>query len=1130
MESAEHVSLVKLTTTANTGKHASGKAAVKYSVHGKPMFDTSTTYRLAREGNVEELKTMTEMIGFTFKGVNSDGRTLLHVATIANQCEMIKYLVSCGSDLNAVDNNGDTALHLAVSNRHIEATQALLNHGADDTIINNQSDAPLHIAARNDHGAMVAAMLEYPITLVVKGLRKRSPLHVIAENDCIEVLKVFHNHILKDKNNNTCFRLCDKDEDELTPIHLAARKGSHRVLECMMDWGKAHGYSADKVLDFLDEENNTPLHTAVDGGHEEVVRVLLSFGASPADCKASQFTPMHLACSQGKLKMAELMVKFGGSDVITCRDAFGQTPLHSSTLPPSTLVLSYLISNGAQINDCNCQGQTSLITATLSGNLAAVKLLLNSGADPLIKDQKGDNPLHYAIERNRKAIAKCLLNHPMASQMLIETNHSGSSPIDCALKHGLSDLVSKMLQLLEGSHYEHRDDQGCNYLHLAALGGDWKTVTAILDIPACHVFLNETTKNGTTPLHLATAGGHLQCVEILLSHGAMTHKCSYGITPFMLACYRGHAECAKVLYEAHPFQKNWCNDEGNTALHFAALARSSACVSLALDLGVSLTYNNKQESFLNIIIENVDAESASAVIQHDRWSECLRFRSPLLPHPMVGLVAKLPDVAKAVLNRCHKKSLLPRDHVDYWESYSFEHLKIDQFDQIPTSKEVDDVEKNDSMEAEMPLAMSTGIQYNSSIAINSPTEEHPYMILKKMALLKREALLNHIVVDAYIKKKWNAYGRFVFGISLMITFLKTLFLSIFINSAFLTSKNITQNETTRNYLSVDSEIIAVITLLFNTFRAMWIILHLISYGYRVLNITKSLSMWIGAASVITTYIFIVSAIIRGYGGIMWTAGALAVFFGWFGVAIELSLFDLFGIYVVMFLHVTKTLFLVLCLCLPFILAFGLAIYILASGDPNFTTIGYSLFTASSYLIGLIDYGQFIEDISSGTLSNVPLVVILVILVVIVLAIAFNKLLVGLAVGDTDQIQQTAQVHRQATRISTLIHLEKAMPQCLKQRFNFIDLKVYPNKKIPFLQQMWRYFWRSIKNENHEDEDTSEGTTDHNSSTIQSEECCLLRLKQQVEEMAARQERMMEMFQQLQQSKMETISAKLKISV
>ena len=363
------------------------------------------------------------------------------------------------------------------------------------------------------------------------------------------------------------------------------------------------------------------------------------------------------------------------------------------------------------------------------------------------------------------------------------------------------------------------------------------------------------------------------------------------------------------------------------------------------------------------------------------------------------------------------------------------------------------------------------------------------------------------------------------------------FLSIFVKNLFPGYQNGTQNLTTNNHLSTSSTAIALITLVFTTLRAVWVSLSLIRYGYQVLNINKSLSLWMGGASVVSSYIFLLSAVIRGYNGTLWTAGALAVFFGWFCVALELSLFDLFGIYVVMFVQVTRTLLTVLCLCFLFLLAFGLALYILGAADPTFSTIGYSIFTVSSYLLGQINYQQIVFDQDNGTLSNAPLVFLLIALGAITLAIAFNNLLVGLAVGDIGKMQNTAFVHRQVSRILTLIHLENTIPQCLTKKFNFVDLKVYPNKKVTFLQQMWRHFWRTIKNASPEnDESDSEGPTDHyfpENDESDSEgptdhyfgvKHCdkrLLKLNQQVEEMAVKQERILELIQQqLHQSKME----------
>ena len=474
---------------------------------------------------------------------------------------------------------------------------------------------------------------------------------------------------------------------------------------------------------------------------------------------------------------------------------------------------------------------------------------------------------------------------------------------------------------------------------------------------------------------------------------------------------------------------------------------------------------------------------------------------------MVGLIEKLPDVAKAVLDRCHAKSLLPRDHLDYWESYNFTHLRIDgHVNQPPVTPNVEANNPRDAKELYYRAVLMIG---RTGLSSDNPQKEQPYIVLEKMVMLKRGTLLNHPIVTAYIKQKWKSYGRFVFLTALLIAFLQALFFSIFLSTVQLDH---TRAENTTDHSKDGAFDLFAITFLFTTLRVLWVVLNILLCGLEAFNISKNLSLWIGGASVITSYIFIFSAAVRGYDSNLWTAGALAVFFGWFGVAIELSLFDLFGIYVIMFLHVTRTLFLVLSLCSLFLLAFGLAFYIPASGDPNFSTIGYSLFTVSSYLLGQINYEQFLEDEQDGVLSNGPVVFMLVALAAIILAIAIKNLLIGLAVRDIGRIQQLALVHRHSSHISTFTHLERAMPQCLKYKFNFVDLKVYPNKKASFLQQMWRYCWRAIKNENPEDEDSASEGTAHKKTMLSEEN--LSKLEKQLEDLTARDKRILELIEQL----------------
>ena len=67
-------------------------------------------------------------------------------------------------------------------------------------------------------------------------------------------------------------------KDGNTSAHIAAKKGSVRVLEELLKFDKSIvTTSRNRITD------STPLHVATEGGHTDVVKLLISNGASPLD-------------------------------------------------------------------------------------------------------------------------------------------------------------------------------------------------------------------------------------------------------------------------------------------------------------------------------------------------------------------------------------------------------------------------------------------------------------------------------------------------------------------------------------------------------------------------------------------------------------------------------------------------------------------------------------------------------------------------------------------------------------------------------------------------------------------------------------------------------------------------------
>ena len=1079
--------------------------------------------KLAAQGDLDGLKACIESFGLTLKETDKNGCTLLHHATYHDQLVVMEYLIESGANLDAVETDGNTALHIAVQREFIDAVNLLLKSGASDTILNKQLDAPLHIIVRMTvtNKELLAAFLQHQsIELMIAGYHQRTPTHIIAEHDKFEIWDKFGAAIavrLRENKEGVKERLCATDADGLTAIHLAARKGSHRVLKFMMESSKELSVPTDVVLGYLDEENSTPLHAAVDGGHLQVVKVFLEYGASPLVSRGDLIPALHLACSQGKIDMVKAMVEAHGCEILSELDQYQRSPLHYSALSINGAgIISYIMEQVAhpELDAEDQQGRTPLHSAVTSGNVASAKELLAKGGNPLAQCKSGDNALHLAVIHNRKPIVSVLLDHQCASDMVLACNEKGDSPIHLALKLKLAHVVSDMVAVIRFQLQNIKDAQGNNYLHLAAKSGDWKALEILFNIPTCQKLLNETNEYGATPLHMAAKQGHQCCSAALLGQGAMVHRCHEGKTPFMDACRNGHAACARVLYTAHPFQVDWTDHAGNTALHYAAKSGDPNTVKEALDMGCQITHNNDLESFLDVIISSSSKDCAMAVVNHSRWQECLDFQSPLSLHPMIRLIVNMPDVAKSVLDRCHKKSKLHETDHDFCEAFDFKYVRLEIPHCLTSLLNSQSVMPNTTDELH-----PGSIRYKGSKTAHKPpqklTQENlkkedgipPSMVaLQTMLQYKRANLLIHPVVSTYLKQKWNKYGRALY-LSLYLTellmvILLTAFIAVVPNPT-IQSTNTSQasnfsgdyslnGSTSNDGLSSSAQALRVLVLILNSVLTLIIAVLLTRYGQHSLRIVTSSPFLVHILTFALVYIFLLAPNPLT----LWPVGALACFSSWFDLFLGLEFFGTFGVYVKMFLQIVRTVFKVLVICSLLIFAFAVVFYMLAGSITQFSMISYSLFLMFGYMMGEIQYDLFIVEDSLGRLRYGYFVFIVVIILTIVMSIVMANLLIGLAVGDIERIKHNALLETRSVEIRFFSLVDFVMPNKLQDYWKTFHLKLYPNSPVSRLHKVWRTVSKTFKTSLFNDLDTDSPTNALN-STITEE---LIAVKKQLAQM------------------------------
>ena len=153
------------------------------------------------------------------------------------------------------------------------------------------------------------------------------------------------------------------------------------------------------------------------------------------------------------------------------------TPLHGAAYRGDVDKVRELLKHGRY--DVNCRDEhewTPLHGACARGHVDMVRMLISEfQGDKTLQSPRGDTPLHRAVDCGRGEVALTLITEFGCDAML--RNAAGKTALHLALESGRSSIAR---------------------------------------IFTMRVSVFATTKDGDTPLHIAAAGGHDECVEALL--------------------------------------------------------------------------------------------------------------------------------------------------------------------------------------------------------------------------------------------------------------------------------------------------------------------------------------------------------------------------------------------------------------------------------------------------------------------------------------------------------------------------------------------------------------------------------------------------------------------------------------
>ncbi|XP_033126136.1 transient receptor potential cation channel subfamily A member 1-like [Anneissia japonica] len=986
--------------------------------------------KIAEKGNYDEFMELfhskPDLINFKDKR----GAGVLHHSVKGNNVHIMEFLIAQDVDVNLPDSALNTPLHWAATHDKPEAAQLLLDHGANPNALNGNHQSPLHIGCDRECVRIVAILSNHRETDInLTGDAGQTPLHYCAVKDNIETAKIL---IRKEA------KITIPDANGMYVLHAAATHASSRVLDLLFKEGEKAGCTRMSMLSLLDKEQNSALHCAVNGGDINAVKLCLDFGVSLDVKQDDGSTPIHLACSLGCLNIMKLMLeRQPGKHLLEMKDSQHQTPIHKAAMFDHEELVRFLINEGSNIDPVDKHNRTPLLLATARGGWRTVRLLLSRGADYNRVDGQDRNILHLTAINGAGPLffGKELFKGKDARLLLNMQDCHGCTPMHYATKEGNMKSVMGLIEL--GATVNSKDKHKQSPLHFAAKYGRFNSCRRMLDSRHGQMIINIADGEGKTALHIAALHGQAKVVQLLLHRGALLHKDHNGRTPLHLASMGGYTNTMSVLLATHPQLLDMVDDEENTALHLAAQYAHSGAVKFLLDSNAKIVSNLDNLTIVDMAIENKNKYVALAIVQNDRWKEalgnCCRYT--------LGLIEHLPDVCLVLLDRCVTKSDEEPESKEFWYKYDFTFLKSSGF-----------VTK---------LYNTKGL------------ELMPLLPLNKMVEFNRINCLSHPVCLHFLSMKWASYGRPVYMINIFIYAIFLMFLTGFVVEA--PHKNTNGNHI---YPTSTADVITV-------FAAVNMVKEIIQMSYQREKYFREATNAIEWILYISSMIFVAPFLVHNSSHYQWSCGAVAIFLAWFNFLLYLQRFDIFGIYVVMFLEILKTLIQVLLVFSILIIAFGLALYILLSEEENHAhkTVGLSLMHIVVMMLGEIDYiNSFVDpatDDRKETMHFESLSFFFIFMLILLMPILLMNLLIGLAVGDIAGVQRNAQLKRLAMQVDLHTDLEQKLPSKIIQYRNATEYTVYPNCSRFFMLKLWK----KIRETAGMDEDTTqmeritEATTD-----------------------------------------------------
>lgn len=205
----------------------------------------------------------------------------------------------------------------------------------------------------------------------------------------------------------------------------------------------------------------------------------------------------------------------------------GERPLHVATEKKDAGCIRLLLEAGANVNGENRQGKTPLSLAVESNSLEILRLLLRTGLNVNVFDKRGRTPLHLAAEKNHVECARLLLRAGARTNI---RDKNQRLPHELGQRHA-SYETEKLIKAFQSRkdviirwRHAHAATRDAARVFIAAREGRPLELDKRLRLGKLAGGMKIKGKaslgRAVSPMDAAMMGGHIECVKVLVSHGA----------------------------------------------------------------------------------------------------------------------------------------------------------------------------------------------------------------------------------------------------------------------------------------------------------------------------------------------------------------------------------------------------------------------------------------------------------------------------------------------------------------------------------------------------------------------------------------------------------------------------------